>query len=305
MPSTQRTSLKEGSTLSELTSLSATDIDRTLFETDTLVQITSVLHTSLDVAQIVELFSKEVKNFVRFDCVKFVYDKQNIDLKFGRNSKFTRSYQLEINDLYLGDITFTRRVDFEKRETKEIENLIQALIYPLRNALMYQQALHDAHKDPLTGIGNRAAFNETMKREIELAHRHTTPLAMIVIDIDYFKKINDNYGHYVGDCILKKLALCTKDIIRKSDMLFRYGGEEFVVLLPNTDSEGAVRLAQRIRRKVEKSECECDGHTLTLTISAGVSQLKEKDSANDLFVKADTALYEAKADGRNSVKVAK
>lgn len=273
-----------------------------VFESDKVAQIASMLHTTLDVNQIIELFAKEVKSYVRFDSIKYQYDLQDIKLKFGRNNRFVRSYQLVINEQILGEISFTRRVDFEKRETIEIESLLKGLIYPLRNALMYQQALHDAHKDPLTGISNRAAFNEKIKREIELANRHGSQLSMIVLDIDYFKRINDNFGHFVGDCILKKLTDCTQTCIRGTDMLFRYGGEEFVVLLPNTDDTGAYRLAQRIRRKIEKSECECDGQKLRLTISAGVSCLGKKENAHDLFVKADTALYEAKADGRNLVR---
>jgi len=304
MSSNLRTSLKQNGTgLGHISSSPTDKLDKQLFESDRLIQISGVLQTTLDVTQVIELFTQEIKTYVRFDSINYEFEEQNIKLKVGRNNRFKRSYQLNINEQVLGDITFSRRIDFEKRETKEIESLLKGLVYPLRNALMYQQALHDAHKDPLTGVKNRGAFNDTIKREIEVARRHGSSLSMIVLDIDYFKRINDSYGHSVGDCILKKLANCTSQSIRGTDMLFRYGGEEFVVLLPNTDDKGAFRLAQRIRRKIEKSDCDCEGRTINLTVSAGVACLGENDTAHDLFVKADTALYAAKADGRNIVNI--
>ena len=304
MSSTLRAPLKQnGTNISQLQTNPAEKIDEQLFDSDKLVQIASILQTTLDVSQIIELFAKEIKAYVRFDCIKYSFEKLNIEAKFGRSSRFTRSYQLAIDKQLLGEITFTRRIDFERQETQELKTLLNGLLYPMRNALMYQQALHDAHKDSLTGIKNRAAFNETIKREVELAQRHGNPLSMIMLDIDHFKKFNDNYGHHVGDCVLKKLAQCTNESIRGTDLLYRYGGEEFIVLLPNTDDKGAYRLAQRIRRKIEKAECECDNQKIKLTISAGVSSLTKKENAHDLFVKADSALYTAKADGRNLVRV--
>ena len=304
MSSNLRTSLKQKSAeIGHISGAPANKQNDPLFETDRLVQISSLLQTTLDVTQVFELFAQEIKTFVRFDSISYEFEEQNVKLKSGRNNKFKRSYQLVISDQVLGDITFTRRIDFEKRETQEIEFLLKGLVYPLRNALMYQQALHDVHKDPLTGVKNRGAFNDTIKREIDVARLNNSSLSMIVLDIDYFKKINDTFGHSVGDCILKKLANCTSQSIRGTDLLFRYGGEEFVVLLPNTDDKGAFRLAQRIRRKIEKSDCDYDGRTIRLTVSAGVACLGEKDNAHDLFVKADTALYAAKADGRNIVNI--
>jgi len=304
MSSTLRTPLKSNRTnISQLQTNPVTKLDRQLFDSDKLIQIASVLQTTLDVSLIIELFAKEIKPYVRFDCIKYHVEKQNIAIKCGRSSRFSRHFPLELDNQPLGDITFTRRINFNGQETQTLKMLLKGLLYPIRNALMYEQALHDAHKDPLTGIRNRAAFNETIKREVELAQRHGNPLSMIMLDIDHFKNFNDKYGHYVGDCILKKLAQCTNQSIRGTDILYRYGGEEFVVLLPNTDDKGAFRLAQRIRRKIEKTECEYDGKVIKLTVSAGVSCLAKNENAHELFVKADSALYKAKDDGRNLVRV--
>ncbi len=304
MPPTLTTPLKQnGASISQLQPNPAEKMDKQVFDSDKLIQIASILHTTLDVSQIIQLFAKEIKAYVRFDCIKYRFEKQNIETKFGRNSHFALRYQLLLDKQPLGEIIFTRRVDFEKQETQEFETLLNGLLYPIRNALMYQQALYDAHKDPLTGIRNRAAFDETTKHEVELAQRHANPLSMIMLDIDHFKKFNDNYGHYVGDCVLKKIAQYINECIRGTDFLYRYGGEEFVVLLPNTDDKGAYRLAQRIRRKIGKAECECDDQKIKLTISAGVSCLAAKENAHDLFIKADTALYAAKTGGRNLVRM--
>jgi len=303
MSTTLRAPLKQVRTDINQLPLDPEKMDKAVFNSDKLLQIARVLQTTLVIPEIIELFAKEVKNYVRIDCVKYRFDKHRIAAKFGRSSRFTQCFELAINEQPLGQITFTRRIEFEKQEKQELNTLLNGLVYPIRNALLYQQALLDAHKDSLTGIKNRSAFNDAIKRETELAHRHRNSLSMIVLDIDHFKKINDSYGHYTGDRILKIVTQCTNKSIRGTDILFRYGGEEFVVLLPNTDDKGAYRLAQRIRRNIEKAECDYNGEIIKLTISAGIASLAEKDSSHDLFIKADTALYVAKANGRNLVRV--
>ena len=184
----------------------------------------------------------------------------------------------------------------------QLEHAVCALIYPLRNALTYLAALRAAHRDPLTGTSNRAALNNSMLREVELARRHSTSLSMIVVDIDLFKSINDTYGHSVGDDVICSLTGIIDKIIRKSDMLFRFGGEEFVVLLSNTNREGALLLAERIRRGVEQTSVRTERRTIPITVSLGVATLAATDSAQSLFEKADKALYIAKSEGRNCVR---
>lgn len=268
-----------------------------------LLRMSNALQLSLDVQQVIETFGQEVRETVPFDGLRYNNSLHDVDLKVGRNSQNNCSYQLAINDQLLGEVTFTRKSKFAKHESTELETLLRTLVHPLRNALLYRQALLTAQKDPLTGVYNRAALNETLQREVELAQRHGLSLSLIVIDIDHFKRINDTYGHSAGDCLLKGLVDSAKQSIRRCDMLFRYGGEEFVVVLNNTDAKGAMRLAERIRRNIEKEEYPCADQPLKMTVSAGVAALAADESEEDLFKKADKALYRAKSAGRNRAQL--
>jgi len=178
------------------------------------------------------------------------------------------------------------------------------LVCPLRNALTYLSAVRAAQKDPLTGINNRAAMDSSLAREIEMARRHRMPLSLIVMDLDKFKSINDGYGHATGDEIIKTFTKVVNGIIRKTDMLFRYGGEEFVVIMSNTGRDGSLLLAERIRRGIEKLEVLLPQARIPVTVSLGVASLNGKEDAKALFNRADQALYQAKAEGRNCVCLA-
>jgi len=156
--------------------------------------------------------------------------------------------------------------------------------------------------DGLTGIFNRRSFNEFLHAEIIRSERYKKTFSMIMFDIDYFKKINDNYGHDVGDKVLKELASLVQQYTRKSDMLARVGGEEFAIIAPQTAPENAVQLAEKIRQKVEENTF---ANNLKITISLGVSYYQDKDDDNMVYKKADNALYKAKGNGRNRVEIAR
>ena len=272
--------------------------------TSHLLKLSSQLQTSLDFDSILTHFSDDIQAVVPHDHLSYRHDEQDIGFALGRNARHKLSYQLSIDDEALGTLIISRRRKFSDEEGRQLENLICTLLYPLRNALLYNSALAAAHRDSLTGIANRAAFNSAVDREVELAHRHKRPLGMIVIDIDHFKSINDTYGHSTGDCLLKAMANCAENSIRLTDQLFRYGGEEFVVLLPETDEKGVKRLAERIRRSVAALDCICDGEHVKMTASFGIATLRDDEQGDALFARADTALYQAKKNGRNRTCVA-
>ncbi|MBI3776062.1 MAG: GGDEF domain-containing protein, partial [Gammaproteobacteria bacterium] len=253
------------------------------YSSERLLQISSALQTSLELQQLIETFAHEVKVTVPVDGVRFQNLQHDIDIKVGRNATYQCAYHLTVNEQALGEVAFMRKSNFTPSQNNELELLLRSLVHPLRNALMYRTALLKAQRDPLTGVYNRAALTDTMARDVELAQRHRIPLSIIVLDIDHFKNINDSYGHVAGDCLLKGLVECANHSIRRCDMLFRYGGEEFVVLLNNTDEKGALRLAERIRRNVEKEEYMCGGQAIQMTLSAGVAQLKKYDIETSLF----------------------
>jgi diguanylate cyclase (GGDEF)-like protein len=192
---------------------------------------------------------------------------------------------------------------FLPKETHLLETLLCALVYPLRNAILYKRALETAFKDPVTGISNRAAMDTVIRREVELSRRHGNQLSLIMLDIDKFKAVNDTHGHLAGDALLKGLAMCLQECIRSSDIVFRYGGEEFAIVLSNTDLPGAQLLAERIRRAVELREFRLERLAIKITVSVGVAQLGPKDDMPILIERADRALYAAKAQGRNRVVI--
>ena len=161
--------------------------------------------------------------------------------------------------------------------------------------------------DSLTGIFNRRYFDENVENEWKKCVRENAPLSLIMLDIDFFKKYNDYYGHQAGDDCLKKVAQEIRfSLLRPSDIAVRYGGEEFVVILPNTKINGAHRVAERIRRNIINLAIEHEASTVSevVTLSQGIAEMTNKDdTVNECLKKADKLLYEAKNDGRNTIKI--
>lgn len=178
------------------------------------------------------------------------------------------------------DLKFTR--DELKKALKELEKL--------------------ATTDDLTGIANRRHFSKLAEREFKLAKRQKRQFSILVLDIDFFKKINDTYGHAAGDYIIKSVANYCAQTIRQEDILARWGGEEFIILLPGTVLQEAVRVACRLREGVASLNLEFDSHPIAVTVSIGVSCFREEDATlNDTIIRGDQALYRAKNLGRNVV----
>ena len=155
--------------------------------------------------------------------------------------------------------------------------------------------------DGLTGIANRTYFMERFREELQRARRNQRPLACLIIDIDFFKSINDTYGHQTGDEVLRKAALVFKDILRNTDILGRIGGEEFAAVLPETNLVEAIQVAERIRLAVEGTTLEINEYSSNFTISVGVSSREEDTTIQSILRRADLALYTAKNNGRNQV----
>lgn len=195
-------------------------------------------------------------------------------------------------------------------EKDELESKVQERTFELNIAL---QELEEANKelqekntiDELTGLYNRRFYDQKILAEHRRSRRNLTPLSLVIIDIDHFKKVNDNYGHLAGDECLVAVAACLKQCLRRSaDIMFRYGGEEFCAILPETDSKGAFALAEELRESVAACKVSYGGVVINLTISCGTSTyLQQKDiQPAHLFAAADQALYQAKNSGRNQVK---
>ncbi|MFN4359766.1 MAG: diguanylate cyclase [Hylemonella sp.] len=162
-----------------------------------------------------------------------------------------------------------------------------------------------ALQDDLTGLNNRRFIFEVLGQQLALAERHGWPMALLIVDVDHFKRVNDTHGHLVGDQVLRELAACIRSRLRAQDIAGRWGGEEFIVLLPDTDATGATVLAEDLRVAVQQLRClDPQGRPLPLTVSIGLHAQPQPTSRqrDELLAAADQAMYQAKRLGRNRVE---
>jgi len=201
----------------------------------------------------------------------------------------------------------------EKISDKDIDYLTQLSLQiatTINRANVYAEILKHATLDALTGFYNRNQLEERIKQEVANAKRQKAPLCGIMTDIDFFKNVNDTYGHAVGDLVLKDIAKIIRGQLREYDIAGRYGGEEFSILLPFTKIDEAKKVAERLRASIEdkvvdisKVDPDSETKSIKVTISLGIYEMKENDNDEDLLKKADKALYQAKNTGRNKVVV--
>lgn len=265
-------------------------------------RLPAILQTTLKITELIALFDDQSKKVLGHDSLHFTHAPSDTEIQLGIRPHHATHYRLEIDQLHLGDITLTRRERFPEAEIVLIEDLLCKLVYPLRNAIWFHQACQNALTDNLTGLYNRDAFDKSLKREIDLAERRESPLALVVLDIDHFKNINDTHGHSTGDYVLQQLADEIRETLRRSDICFRYGGEEFIVILSDTDLQAACFVAERLRQAVRMLQFESGQSTFGVTVSGGVSIYRRGDDIFSLFDRADHGLFEAKSAGRNQVK---
>ncbi len=265
-------------------------------------RLLQVLQTSLNLPDLLGMFFKHLQPLISVGGLKFS-QPGNEAMKFGRDSIHHCDYRLSLEDGELGTIVFSRGKRFSESELATLEQLLSYLVHPLRNALKYQTALKLTLLDPLTMVGNRAALDAAMRRELMLAERHGSPLSLLMIDVDHFKRINDNFGHVRGDQVLQQVSQSIQLSCRSSDEVFRFGGEEFVVILNKTSLDNAYIIAERVRAQVEQLHIGHNEQHIKPTVSIGISGIApgEKRNINELFEQTDSALYQAKAMGRNRV----
>ena len=263
-------------------------------------QFVMSLYSTLDLPTVIENFMTGVQAEIHCDSLEYHNSIIAKHIAIGVESEFSLSYPLYYQQKYLGDISITRCEKFTLRETDLFEELICLLTNPLSNAIQYHQALQQALLDPLTGVANRTGLLTTLARELDLAARQERPLSILSLDIDHFKEINDTAGHLAGDYYLKTFTEKLIEICRDSDLIYRIGGEEFLIVLSNTDEFGARLLAKRIIRGIADLECEYKDKKLSTTVSIGITT--ESDCINDVsevLERVDSALYLAKQQGRN------
>lgn len=202
----------------------------------------------------------------------------------------------------IGGICFYSRAEIDYASFGYFDIMISELLTIFKMKYQYTEKEFMSVLDGLTGLYNRRQFEISLEQEYNRSKRHTSEFSLAILDIDFFKKVNDTYGHQYGDYVLKTVAELMKSSFRKTDLLYRYGGEELVMIMPETNIEGAIIPVQRLRRAVEEYEFNYNGVKAKVTASIGLTMNYQSfNSAAEILKSADEALYKAKEEGRNRV----
>lgn len=263
------------------------------------------LQTSLELDRLLGFFLEEIQQLLPVSGLSYRHSGTDFHLRLGHEAGNGEvGYSLTHQGDCIGELNLFSNDGLPEGVLDQLERLIGCLLFPLRNALLYRRAIQASLKDPLTGAGNRIALEQGLIRETELSRRHEQALSVIMLDMDHFKALNDTYGHQAGDAALKAVALLLREQLRNVDMVFRFGGEEFVLVLSNTGSEAAAVVAERIRASVQTLCLLVGDKPVRLSASLGCATFRPIESHEELLKRADEALYQAKRDGRNLTRIA-
>ena len=266
------------------------------------IQLLLKLQQSLEIDEIVDRFSELIDLDISIDGYSYVNRPEAIDCQNGHRNRHRIAYTLKLEEQHLGEFIFYRSKPFSEAESEFVENMLGLVVYPLRNALLYRQALRMAYTDSLTGLCNRSNMIQQIQREISLARRERRPMSLVMVDIDHFKHINDRHGHLSGDQVIQCVAQGLRQSLRDFDLIFRYGGEEFVIVMGGADEQAAIPVAERMRKAIAALRHPTEGgESIAPTISLGVTGLSDKDNPESLIARADQAMYQAKKTGRNRI----
>ena len=275
--------------------------DRLQTEDDLTRQLSRILYLA---SLFVELINGEEKGpalgLLEMQCERYGYQKK-IQIE-----SIAAVIEAQAQDVFpLFDIKLDKEASYVAMIETARKELINVSMDFMGRLVKQQQQMEvlrkQASHDGLTGLANFQHFHTILEQEIYRVQRYRIPMALIIGDIDHFKRVNDRHGHQAGDAVLKEIAACLAGKLRESDTAARYGGEEFAVILPETPLEGALVVADRLRQAVGSVAVTYEGHPISVTISFGVAALVpgEKVSSQTLIKRADQALYRAKAEGRN------
>ena len=266
-----------------------------------LLQLHQKLLGSLDIQPLINQYHSWLNDIQRADSVEYSHNEENIALTIGEAKVHQANYVLRLEKTYLGTITISSQKRFSEQDLFDHEQSMAVLVHYLKNAIDFRALQKVALYDALTGVMNRSSLDDFLPREVNRAQRYETELSIMMIDIDHFKSINDRIGHMGGDEILSQVAKSITGSLRSSDMAFRFGGDEFLILLPNTNLKGAHTAAEHIAEALAKSNACAALYDVKPQLSIGVASYRKGESHEDLVRRADSALYSAKSNGRNCI----
>lgn len=258
------------------------------------------LHQSLNVAEILTTFVAEAQCCLNLTGLQFISHQESHTCGDFENGIFEFRSELTSNGRKIAEITYSSLSEIKASDASLLLAMQNKLAQPIVNALRFSQIEKMNRTDYLTGLGNRAYFEEQVDILIEKCRRHQHGLAIMVLDLDNFKQANDSQGHSAGDDILQSFADILRTCTRKIDLLFRFGGDEFVILLDEEDSHTTEIVASRIQKQLNEA-ANFQEHNISVSIGCANWH---NESADSLFKRADRALYHAKYDGKNQIKVA-
>lgn len=250
-------------------------------------------------------FFKKMEEFkslkdTKFEVVRILLGKE-LDYKFS-DLKSKIIIPLIFDKKLIGGICFYTRQNMDYASFRYFDIMISELLAIFKMKYQYTEKEFMSVLDGLTGLYNRRQFEIGLEQEYNRTKRHPSDFSLAILDIDFFKKVNDTYGHQYGDYVLKTVANLMKQAFRKTDLLYRYGGEELIMIMPETNIEGAIIPVQRLRRMIEEYDFDYNGVKAKVTASIGLTMnYSEFNSPAELLKSADEALYKAKESGRNRV----
>ncbi len=272
---------------------------------DVLARLTRRLSTTLSLEVQLGILAEELEQLVPFDALNYRHSIARQDFVFstGMGGPHRCEYRLGLEGMDYGTLALYRRRKFSEEELQGVEMIIGAVICHLRNACQFIAIEQASLTDSLTGIANKRAMSDALQRSGLLADRYGDNYSLILCDLDHFKAVNDSYGHVVGDHLLKTAASALEQSLRTSDSVYRFGGEEFAILLPHTDEKSARDVADRIRNAIAGIRIDCGDRSVSVTASCGVAMHLKDETPDQWLARADEALYRAKAQGRNCTRL--
>ncbi len=272
---------------------------------DVLTRLTRRLSTTLSLEQHLAILAEELGAIVPFDTLNYRHQigKQDFVYTTGMGGPHRCEYRLSLEGVNYGILVLHRKQRFSEQELAGVEMILSAAICPIRNACQYIAIEQASLTDSLTGIPNKRAMVDALQRASLLSERHGEPYSLILCDLDHFKAVNDTHGHVVGDHLLQIAAAELEKAVRTSDSVYRFGGEEFAILLPHTPEQDAKDVADRIRSAIAGIRIDAGEKELNITTSCGVATFLPKESSQKWLARADEALYRAKHQGRNCTRV--